>query len=119
MSLYFQMESPEKRTNGNTSQGVKEKTDHDDINHDPLSLESSAGQPHIQAEHQTVSRDQPHNVRMIERTSNFNEAGYQEKSDSPAWDEVLNKMAGEIKVRHYSRKTLKTYANWSRRFRPL
>jgi integron integrase len=25
-------------------------------------------------------------------------------------------MAGEIKVRHYSRKTLKTYANWSRQF---
>jgi Phage integrase, N-terminal SAM-like domain len=25
-------------------------------------------------------------------------------------------MAAEIKVRHYSRKTLKTYANWSRLF---
>lgn len=44
------------------------------------------------------------------------EAGYQEKSDSPEWDEVLAKLAAEIKVRHYSRKTLKTYAKWSRCF---
>ncbi|WP_246545765.1 site-specific integrase [Pelotalea chapellei] len=28
-------------------------------------------------------------------------------------------MANEIKVRHYSRKTLKTYANWSRQFQRL
>jgi integron integrase len=44
------------------------------------------------------------------------EAGYQEKSDSPEWDEVLSKLAAEIKVRHYSRKTLQTYAKWSRGF---
>jgi len=48
--------------------------------------------------------------------SQYHEAGYQEKSDSPEWDAVLEIMAGEIKVRHYSRKTLKTYANWSRQF---
>jgi len=46
----------------------------------------------------------------------YNPAGYQEKSDSPEWDKLLAKLAGEIKVRHYSRKTLKTYANWSRQF---
>jgi integron integrase len=51
-----------------------------------------------------------------ERIPQYCEAGYAEKSDSPEWDEVLRAMAGEIKVRHYSRKTLKTYANWSRRF---
>jgi site-specific recombinase XerD len=50
------------------------------------------------------------------RASQYNEAGYQEKSDSPEWDEVLAKLAAEIKIRHYSRKTLKTYANWSRQF---
>ena len=43
-------------------------------------------------------------------------AGYEEKSDSPEWDELLGKLADEIKVRHYSRKTLKTYALWSRQF---
>ena len=41
--------------------------------------------------------------------SQYSDAGYQEKSDSPEWDGVLTSMAAEIKVRHYSRKTLKTY----------
>ncbi|HEY9833543.1 MAG TPA: integron integrase [Stenomitos sp.] len=50
------------------------------------------------------------------RRSYYSEAGYQEKSDSPEWDAVMAAMANEIKVRHYSRKTLKTYANWSRQF---
>lgn len=50
------------------------------------------------------------------RKSCYVEAGYVAKSDSPEWDAVLKSLAAEIKVRHYSRKTLKTYANWSRRF---
>jgi integron integrase len=50
------------------------------------------------------------------RPSQFRLAGYQETSDSPEWDEVLSTMADEIKVRHYSRKTLITYAKWSRHF---
>jgi integron integrase len=50
------------------------------------------------------------------RKSFYSEAGYQEKSSSPEWDEVIAAMAAEIKVRHYSRKTLKTYALWSRKF---
>jgi len=48
--------------------------------------------------------------------SHYCEAGYQEKPDSPEWDVMLEKLAGEIKVRHYSRKTLKRYAHWSRQF---
>jgi integron integrase len=50
------------------------------------------------------------------RLSQYVEAGYQVKTDSPEWDEVLAKLAAEIKVRHYSRKTLKAYAKWSRSF---
>lgn len=46
----------------------------------------------------------------------YSEAGYQENSDSPEWDLVMKSMADEIRVRHYSRKTLKTYANWTRQF---
>ncbi len=48
--------------------------------------------------------------------SGYAEAGYQVQTDSPEWDELLVNLATEIKVRHYSRKTLKTYANWSRQF---
>lgn len=36
-----------------------------------------------------------------QRPSQFRLAGYQEKSDSPEWDAVLEAMAGEIKVRHH------------------
>lgn len=50
------------------------------------------------------------------RTSRYSEAGYEEKSDSSEWDAVIGKLADEIKIRHYSRKTLKTYALWSRQF---
>ena len=52
----------------------------------------------------------------ISRKAHYSEAGYQEKSDSLEWDTVLEAMATEIKVRHYSRKTLQTYAKWSRNF---
>lgn len=51
-----------------------------------------------------------------QRRSQFQLAGYQETSDSPEWDTALATMANEIKVRHYSRKTLITYAKWSRHF---
>ncbi|WP_224961070.1 phage integrase N-terminal SAM-like domain-containing protein [Geomonas subterranea] len=50
------------------------------------------------------------------RASQFCEAGYQVSSQSPEWDDVLAKLAGEIKLRHYSRKTLKAYATWTRHF---
>ena len=39
-----------------------------------------------------------------------------EQSKSPAWDQVIETLSAEIKVRHYSRKTLKTYADWGRKF---
>jgi integron integrase len=38
------------------------------------------------------------------------------KTKSPAWDGIIEKLAAEIKTRHYSRKTLKAYADWSRKF---
>lgn len=38
------------------------------------------------------------------------------KTESPAWDKVISNLADEIKIRHYSRKTLKHYADWGRKF---
>jgi integron integrase len=38
------------------------------------------------------------------------------KTKSPTWDAVIEKLAEEIKTRHYSRKTLKAYADWCRKF---
>lgn len=59
---------------------------------------------------------QQHYSRGRQGSSHYCEAGYQVKSDSQEWDAVIDTLAGEIKVRHYSRKTLKTYALWSRQF---
>ncbi len=46
----------------------------------------------------------------------FNEWRCLEKSGSPEWDAIIDKLADEITTRHYSRKTLKTYADWNRKF---
>jgi integron integrase len=48
--------------------------------------------------------------------SRYNEWRCLEKSGSPEWDRLITKLAAEIKTRHYSRKTLKAYADWSRKF---
>lgn len=50
------------------------------------------------------------------RRSNYNDWRCLEKSVSPDWDKVIDGLATEIKTRHYSRKTLKAYADWSRKF---
>ncbi|TAL46709.1 hypothetical protein EPN87_04625 [archaeon] len=39
-----------------------------------------------------------------------------EKSGSPDWDKIIDNLAAEIRMRHYSRKTLKTYALWGCQF---
>jgi integron integrase len=47
----------------------------------------------------------------------YNEWWAMKRTPSPEWDGVIiDKLAGEIKQRHYSRKTLKAYADWSRKF---
>jgi integron integrase len=51
-----------------------------------------------------------------QKASQYCAAGYQVTSASPEWDLLLADLAAEIKVRHYSRRTLKTYATWSRHF---
>lgn len=48
--------------------------------------------------------------------SHYNDWRCLKKTDSPEWDAVIGKLAAEIKIRHYSRKTLKAYADWSRNF---
>jgi integron integrase len=48
--------------------------------------------------------------------SHYNEWRSLKKSTSPAWDKIITCLAAEIKMRHYSRKTLKAYADWSRKF---
>jgi len=46
----------------------------------------------------------------------FNKWRCMKKSESPDWDKIIDNLAAEIKTRHYSRKTLKAYADWGRKF---
>ncbi len=48
--------------------------------------------------------------------SRYNEWRCLEKSGDPAWDKIIDDLAAEIRMRHYSRKTLKAYADWCRKF---
>ncbi len=46
----------------------------------------------------------------------FNEWRCLEKTQSPTWDKIIDELATDIKMRHYSRKTLKAYADWGHKF---
>ena len=55
-------------------------------------------------------------VPPLSNGSRYNEWRCLEKSDSPEWDKIIDNLAAEITTRHYSRKTLKAYADWGRKF---
>jgi hypothetical protein len=82
-----------------------DKFDSPDLNN----RHSSIAAPPAQGEGKSVWKGQ-----MSE--SHYNDWRSLRKSDSPEWDKVIETLAAEIKVRHYSRKTLKCYADWSRKF---
>jgi hypothetical protein len=46
----------------------------------------------------------------------YNEWRCLERTKSPEWDAVIGRLEAEITTRHYSRKTLKTYADWIRKY---
>jgi hypothetical protein len=55
-------------------------------------------------------------VPSLPNGTRYNEWRCLEKSGSLDWDKIIDNLATEIKIRHYSRKTLKAYADWSRKF---
>jgi integron integrase len=46
----------------------------------------------------------------------YNEWWCMKPTASPEWDAVIGRLEAEITTRHYSRKTLRTYADWIRKF---
>ena len=55
-------------------------------------------------------------VSEPQQTKYTSSVEYAVNSDSPEWDKVIDKLASEIKTRHYSRKTLNAYTLWARQF---
>lgn len=52
----------------------------------------------------------------VRSRSRYNEWWCLEKTASAEWDMVISDLSNEIKTRHYSRKTLKAYGDWIRKF---
>ncbi|HWR73308.1 MAG TPA: integron integrase [Nitrospirota bacterium] len=52
----------------------------------------------------------------MRRKGRFDDWRCLRKTRYPAWDNIIASLAGEIKARHYSRKTLQHYANWTRKY---
>ncbi|MFO7971353.1 MAG: phage integrase N-terminal SAM-like domain-containing protein [Desulfobacterales bacterium] len=65
---------------------------------------------------QEAAVSEPPSSFGVTNKKRFNEWRCLETSKSPAWDLAIDQLAEEIKTRHYSRKTLKTYADWVRKF---
>ncbi len=56
----------------------------------------------------------PHSAFRID--SRYDQWRCLRPSGYAAWDTIVAKLTDEIKTRHYSRKTLQHYANWTRKF---
>lgn len=76
---------------------------------------SAATNPGISSHHEAAVAECFPSFR-VKKGKRYNEWQCLKKSESPAWDEAIDTLAAEIKTRHYSRNTLKTYADWVRKF---
>lgn len=115
LSLFFESQIREKSTLP-LSAGVRSQKDSNNKPQpsipgaiDSLKSEGVDTQPAL-----TVGQKEDTGQRR--RRSNYNDWRCLGKSVSPDWDKVIDGLAAEIKTRHYSRKTLKAYADWSRKF---
>lgn len=55
-------------------------------------------------------------ISPLSGKSRFNNWKCLKKTASLEWDKLISNLAAEIKTRHYSRKTLKAYADWCRHY---
>jgi integron integrase len=63
-----------------------------------------------------VTRESARVYREQRGGKQYNEWRCLERTASPEWDSVIDRLEAEITTRHYSRKTLKTYADWIRKY---
>ena len=123
ISLYFQMQHKDEihHADRHTSPGSEAETDPSvpfftelqEVQEGPLPLSEAILLPEQGPEQAQTTSVVAQAQRQPWRRW---EDGYAVASASPEWDNVIAELAAEIKTRHYSRKTLKTYAHWSRQF---
>jgi integron integrase len=128
VSLYFQMHDAETKTATTSTASYYPAAKKGD----PLPVPEAATTPSTPENHNSPypplilrGGGEAGGVTIKEKYSGFSKNGQDshysewrclEKSGSPAWDKVISDLSNEIKTRHYSRKTLKAYADWIRKF---
>jgi len=109
LSLFFQ--SQPRNTHGSTSPQLQAASKSESVRqHQPVQPTA------VQAESRLSDQDASSLVTPFPSRSHFNDWRCLKKSVSPEWDALIDELAAEIKTRHYSRKTLKAYADWCRNF---
>lgn len=111
VSLFFEME---RITGESALQRVTEATIDSNVRNasgpDPVAL------PPIQPVDISTDPQPSADARGKRFGSRYDEWRCLKRTQSPEWDKVIDGLAAEIKTRHYSRKTLKTYADWIRKY---
>jgi integron integrase len=119
VSLYFQMHDAETKA-ATTSASFQYRAITEGL---PLQVSEEATTPSTPGNHNSPypplilrGGGEAEGVTPLSNGSHYCEWRCLEKSGSPAWDKVISDLSNEIKTRHYSRKTLKAYADWIRKF---
>lgn len=101
LSLFFQSLDAKTKAAGESSNNI--------MRSEETKVVSSPGRVDLKA---SVSQVSSHPFAPpVSSQSHYNEWHCLKKSASPGWDKIIETLAAEIKVRHYSRKTLKAYAD--------
>ncbi len=124
LSLFFEMQPRRKQavtsvaetmallSSPATSQRRVERVNKPTITHPPLNLPLEGGEVKSAA----PARGGKEAGLSQKGGKRYNEWKCLERTKSPEWDAVIDRLEAEITTRHYSRKTLKTYADWLRKF---
>lgn len=121
ISLYFELQPRMK------SAPAMKKGEHSARGDQPIRLATlSAIEANCKASSDTVCSEDTGSIKELPSYqeegdkkkwgARYNDWRCLKKSSSPDWDKLIDALAAEIRTRHYSRKTLKTYADWIRKF---
>ena len=117
VSLFFASQKKQQAASSSTRAGTLPHAVYRDVME--KTLENSTVQPAVVKDAGMVC--EPPGSPISDRGSEQHKGRYDDwrclrKSGYPAWDTIISLLADEIKTRHYSRKTLQHYANWTRKF---
>jgi integrase len=112
LSLLFEAQSRKNPVSVNSANKKEEKIPTTLIRPDDIVASSPSKEEKVGGSSLIATKEQ----RPLRAGRRYDEMRFRDKTLSPEWDRIIDKLEGEIKARHYSRKTLIAYANWIRKF---